>query len=151
MYQYSIEYKRYIYFAVDEVHNMCSEILESQARIEEQLERIEKVVTTASRQQEQQQQQSSIITTTSADDAALKFWNAWFTGEKHVPFSTFVPVIEEEYNNGVALTEDEFNALQAAIDVNPTDRTITMLKWKRFCRIKNNSSVMDFIRSSVSS
>lgn len=102
----------------DELHNTLTEISQSQNRIEEKLQQIV------------QMQQG---TTARNDDSAIeKFWSQYFGQERRVILDLFLPVFEEEYNQGNELSAAAKAVLITEVDRNPKDGHISFLEWKKF-------------------
>ncbi len=102
----------------DELHNALTEISQSQNRIEEKLQQIV------------QMHQCSV--TRNDDSVVEKFWSQYFGQDRRVSADLFLPVFEEEFNQGNELPSHTRTSVIVELDRNPKDGHISFLEWKKF-------------------
>lgn len=117
----------------DELHNTLTEISQSQNRIEEKLQQIV------------QMHQGSVSRN---DDSVIEqLWQQYFGRDRRVSADLFLPVFEEEFNQGNELPSHTRTSIIVELDRNPKDGHISFLEWKKFYQAcqKEGLSPLEYI------
>ena len=117
----------------DELHNTLTEISQSQNRIEEKLQQIV------------QMHQGSVSRN---DDSVIEqLWQQYFGRDRRVSADLFLPVFEEEFNQGNELPSHTRTSIIVELDRNPKDGYISFLEWKKFYQAcqKEGLSPLEYI------
>ena len=118
----------------DELHNTLTEISQSQNRIEEKLQQIV------------QMHQGAVVR--NDDSVVEKFWSQYFGQDRRVSADLFLPVFEEEFNQGNELPSHTRTSVIVELDRNPKDGHISFLEWKKFYQAcqKEGLKPMEYIQ-----
>ena len=79
------------------------------------------------------------------------FWDDYFPSTKPVSFDEFASVFEADFCplEVASLGAAERAALQDLIDTHPRDGAVSLVEWKRFCKLVERSglSFYDFVKN----